>query len=73
MDLNRNSISFYNKEKTGYYAKTVVNPGESFVGSGDEWTDWKEIIRRLETMNTELNNNGFDYDNFPIRTYTQSE
>lgn len=73
LDLNLAGVRFYSQEKLNHYAETVVNPGESFVGSGDEWTDWTEIIRRLETMNADLNNSGFTYDNFPIRSYTCAE
>lgn len=73
VDLNRTGILLYKQEKLYHYAETVVNPGESFAGSGDKWTDWTEIISRLEAMNTELNNNSFVYDNFPIRAYTQRE
>ncbi|MBQ3842475.1 MAG: hypothetical protein II820_07270 [Ruminiclostridium sp.] len=73
-DLNYDGVMYYDiAEVTRGYAKTVVNPGESFVGSGDTWTDWTEIIGRLEVINEDLNNNGYDYDNFPIRSYTVKE
>jgi len=70
IDLNMTGVTLYKQETINHYAETVVNPGESFVGSGNEWTDWTEIILRLEAMNGELNGNGFVYDSFPIRSYT---
>ena len=64
IDLNMTGVTLYKQETINHYAETVVNPG-----SGNEWTDWTEIILRLEAMNGELNGNGFVYDNFPIRSY----
>ena len=73
LDLNSAGIDYYGLENLGCYARTVVNPGESFVGCGGIWTDWTEIVSRLETLNRNLNNSGFAYDNLPIRCYTQAE
>lgn len=60
-----------------YYAKAVVNPGESFVGtsldSSKDWTDWTKVIAKLRKMNKKMNNDGIEYDNFPIRSYPQTE
>ena len=69
IDLNLAGTEFYGFEKLNYYAQTVVNPGESYVGTGDAWIDWTEIIDELGKLNEKLNNNGFVYDNFPIRSY----
>ncbi len=55
------------------YAKAVVNKGESFVGSGSEWTDWADVISELKKLNKDLNNDGFEYDNFAVRSYPETE
>ena len=73
IDLNRAGIDYYGLENLGCYARTVVNPGESFVGCGGAWTDWTEIVSRLDALNQDMNNSGFAYDNFAIRCYTQAE
>jgi hypothetical protein len=55
----------------------VVNPGESYVGTSltdiNAWTDWSDIITRLRAMNADLNDDNFEYDNLPIRSYPQTE
>lgn len=55
------------------YTKAVVNKGESFVGSGSEWTDWTDVIAELKVLNKDLNNDGFEYDNFAVRSYPETE
>ena len=55
------------------YSKAVVNKGESFVGSGSEWTDWADVISELKKLNKDLNNDGFEYDNFAVRSYPETE
>ena len=56
-----------------YYTKAVVNKGESFVGSGDEWSDWADVITELKALNKDLNNDGFEYDNFAVRSCPETE
>lgn len=51
----------------------VRNPGESFVGVGDTWMDRTDIIGKLHILSEEMNGDGFVYDNFPIRSYPQTE
>ena len=77
-DLNKNGYDSYGYGNiTQIYAKAVVNPGESYVGtsldSSDDWTDWSDVIAKLKTENKQLNNDGIEYDNFPIRSYPQTE
>ena len=55
------------------YTKAVVNKGESFVGSGSDWTDWADVISELKVLNKDLNNDGFEYDNFAVRSYPETE
>ncbi len=70
---------FYAKEdkEVNYYAKGVVNPGESYIGTSlddsSTWTDWSDIVTELRTMNVDLNDDSFEYDNLPIRSYPQTE
>ncbi len=70
---------FYAKEdkEVNYYAKGVVNPGESYIGTSlddsSAWTDWSDIVTELRTMNVDLNDDNFEYDNLPIRSYPQTE
>ena len=70
---------FYAKEdkEVNFYAKGVVNPGESYVGTSltdiNAWTDWSDIITRLRAMNADLNDDNFEYDNLSIRSYPQTE
>ena len=70
---------YYAKEdkEVNFYAKGVVNPGESYVGTSltdiNAWTDWSDIITRLRAMNADLNDDNFEYDNLPIRSYPQTE
>ena len=51
-----------------YYAKGVVNPGESFiyVGELDAWSDFSEIIPALQETEEYRYH---DFDNFPIKAY----
>lgn len=72
-DINKRGAEYYGKEQFKVYAETVVNPGESFVGIGDKWTDWAKIIGKVHKLNKKLNNDGFCYDNFAIRSYPQTE
>ena len=64
-------------ESVDIYAKAVVNPGESFVGTSltdsGSWTDWSDIIAKLRKLNKKMNNDNVEYDNFPIRSYPQTE
>ena len=55
------------------YSHAVVNKGESFVGSGSEWTDWADVVTELKALNKDLNNDGFEYDNFAVRSYPETE
>ena len=55
------------------YSHAVVNKGESFVGSGSEWTDWADVVAELKEMNKDLNNDGFEYDNLAVRSYPETE
>ena len=70
---------YYAKEDEDvyYYAKGVVNPGESYIGTSlddsSAWTDWSDIAVELRTMNVGLNDDSFEYDNLPIRSYPQTE
>jgi len=57
------------KESMGFYIESVVNPGESFVCYKGQWLDWTDVIMNMHLLNADLNNDGFDYDNFPIRSY----
>ena len=88
-DQNRQGLDFYNDCEyqrhinAGYdpenfypyneYAKAVVNKGESYVGSGDNWSDWADVIDDLREINKDMNNDGYDYDNFAIRSYPETE
>jgi len=62
-----------NEELPGFYTECVVNPGESFVCYEGQWLDWSDVIVNLHLLNADLNNDGFDYDNFPIRSYLVPE
>ena len=59
------------------YINAVVNPGESFIGTSlddaNAWSDWSDIISELKTLNADLNDDSFEYDNFAIRSYPQTE
>ena len=75
-DLNEAGVEFYEiRDVVNAYIKTVVNHGESFVGTdltdNEAWTDWADIVERLKSDNKDFNNDGFDYDNFPIKSYPQ--
>ncbi|MBR5091790.1 MAG: hypothetical protein IK093_20405, partial [Ruminiclostridium sp.] len=72
--LSESGKAYYEREdEKTIYAEAVVNPGESFVGTDDAWTDWTEIIGKVGALNAEMNDNGFVYDNLPIRSYPQTE
>ena len=43
------------------------------MGSGSEWTDWADVISELKKLNKDLNNDGFEYDNFAVRSYPETE
>jgi len=57
------------KAPPDYYIECVVNPGESFVCYEGQWLDWSDVIMNMRLLNADLNNDGFDYDNFPIKCY----
>ncbi|MBP3857223.1 MAG: hypothetical protein IK990_16595 [Ruminiclostridium sp.] len=44
-----------------------------FLTDTNAWTDWSDIVTELRAMNVELNDDGFEYDNLPIRSYPQTE
>lgn len=72
--LSESGKAYYKRDdEASIYTEAVVNPGESFVGTGDAWTDWTEIIGKVGEMNAEMNDNGFVYDNLSIRSYPQPE
>ena len=76
-DLNEAGVEFYDiRDVVTAYVKTVVNHGESFVGTdltdNEAWTDWADIVEKLKSDNKDINNDGFDYDNFPIKSYPQT-
>lgn|GEM_PF-5118366 len=56
-------------DKENFYATGVVNPGESYVLYKDRWLDWADVTAVMHAINIEMNNDGFDYDNFPIVAY----
>ena len=55
----------------------IVNPGESFVGTSLDdpgaWTDWSEVVSEVRIRSFEWLPHGLSYDNFPIRSYPQTE
>ena len=64
--------SSFNPDKL--YSKGVVNKGESFISAGGtEWADWADVTSELKSMNAEENMDFFTYDNFPIRSYPETE
>ena len=70
--------SLYEKDDSyDFYVNGIVNPGESFVGTDlsdpGAWTDWSEIVTELRERSLELSEHGMAYDNFPIRSYPQTE
>ena len=71
------NAEYYLEKNPPFTAKGIVNPGESFVGTSltdpDAWIDWSDIVTELKIMNTELNDNSFEYDNLPIRSYPETE
>ena len=51
-----------------FYAKGIVNPGESFVSAErGEWTDWSEAIGVIGKMG---DNACMAFDNLPIKAHT---
>ncbi len=88
-ELNKQGIEFYEPyahqryldsgedpakyEPRKDYGVGIVNKGESFVGSGNDWSDWADVITELKTLNKDMNNDGFDYDNFAVRSYPETE
>ncbi len=52
-----------------YFSKGVVNPGESFVLYKNRWLDWADVTATMHKLNIDMNDDGFDYDNFPIVAY----
>ena len=52
---------------TNNYSVGIVNPGESYLFDGEEWTDWTECIEEISAE--ESPDGGTDYDNFPIKAY----
>ena len=59
------------------YSKGVVNAGESFIGVGGadgmQWKDWADVTGTLKSLNVAENIDFFTYDNFPIRSYPETE
>ena len=55
----------------------IVNPGESFVGTSLEdsgaWVDWSDVVTEMRESSLEVIPHGIAYDNFPIRSYPQTE
>ena len=50
------------------YAVGIVNPGESFVRfSGQNWTDWSEVVRRIAEQG---DNACMAYDSLPVKVHT---
>ena len=71
---NKKGTEAYNKahEKSDYelqfYAKGIVNPGESFVSAErGKWTDWSEAIGVIGKMG---HNACMAFDNLPIKAHT---
>ena len=60
-----------------YYSKGVINSGESFVGCGSadnmQWADMADVTTRLKALNEADGTDYFTYDNFPIRSYPETE
>ncbi len=59
------------------YSKGVVNKGESFIGvgsaDGTQWADWADVTADLKSLNAAQGMDLFTYDNFPIRSYPETE
>ena len=55
----------------------IINPGESFVGTSledsDAWIDWSDVASELRARSLKWVTHGTSYDNFPIRSYPQTE
>lgn len=75
---NENGSDYYTRifQKTNpwtdgdfYYSKGVVNPGESFILYKNRWLDWADVTATMHKLNIDMNDDGFDYDNFPIVAY----
>ena len=75
-DLSEAGVEFYDiRDVVTAYVKTTVNHGECFVGTdledNESWTDWADILERVKSDNKDFNNDGFEYDNFPIKSYIE--
>ena len=75
-DLSEAGVEFYDiRDVVTAYVKTTVNHGECFVGTdledNESWTDWADIVERVKSDNKDFNNDGFEYDNFPIKSYIE--
>ena len=73
-NYNKRGVVTYNKyhEEDGnpknFYAKGIVNPGESFVcDESGKWTDWTDAIKVIGKMGYNVN---MAFDNLPIKAYT---
>ena len=59
------------------YSKGIVNKGESFIGvstgNGYAWADWADVTKELKKLNDKDGIDYFTYDNFPIRSYPETE
>ena len=52
------------------YANAVVNRGESMLRIGDTWKDWTDVLEEAGGMEY---GKYFDYDNFGIKTFAESD
>ena len=71
---NKKGIKAYNRAheddeyELQFYAKGIVNPGESFVSAeSGKWTDWSEAIDVIGKMGY---NACMTFDNLPIKAHT---
>lgn len=53
-----------------YYSKSVVNPGESYIGADGQWMDWTDVIAAAQEANDLAQM--LEYDNFSIKLYAYS-
>lgn len=67
-DYNHRQKLLHTDDYLPYYAKGIVNPGESYVyiGALGAWSDFSEVIPALQE-NEDFS--AYDFDNFPIKAY----